>query len=1130
MPRKKRAARENNETSINNGDASSSQHTARPKSAINSFKDSKPTNTSDEDNYVYVRRESVTGHRRRRSRDRKAPNRTGRNETVFPPGLANKKILDDLDYVWHEDRDGNTILSQPLNQDVINMIMRLSSKISESEARAIYDQNHHARYFSANSHFPYQLSNMYYQAPAPSHYINYNSAPPSYPYFATGSGYPYYGSAVHRHHEPAGRYYDPPPAPPEPTGQHHPRVQTEFTYVDIGQADRDYAYESKSSGSSLPSPSRERKLRFEPPPSPQYVFTRASPSEDASESERSIRPTPAVNDAKHEKPPRIQYLAQIYESNLRDGQPDIYNPTVITQNSPIETTQLYSQSRTTEQIQEQAFNPDLPVFQVEKLYAAPSGSRGRRNRRGAARPARSWKRNARHRRHDADEEAPVEVEREAGTILKIYSPVIIQVIERVAGSYPGLIIDGDSLIVPEPFCAFLTFRDKLLEDDSATEAMTDGQDDESVKVNGDSVKGDKSAPSNTKAEEEPVLSDIRLLYSYLDQEYLQPVLLEKSRWEQRATCTFEWLWLLFAPGTLVYEAKTVETTMMRAYRVVSFYLDGLFQYDDHRPTVHRKRLEHMTGPTQEQPLERISINVTYRRHDGRQWVDKSFTFSISPFRGEKPIRELEIYPARFFGGSNETIRERLIRRGRRYQSLATRGQVDYHGDILSGVRRRLDGRVIVDSETYHYEPHLISEHNASRKQEVALDSRNFKTAMPQNWDNLTHVNGFSPVLDRLQRDNEEESGLSTPIQATGKMGALNQVRDRAKPVDLSNVYELSEDDYMICAPDIQAYALKERNWVVLAVDCVSDCVYEEGMIDNLQISPEANRLVQALSHNHKIVSDQANAENGHEVRRPWSSDFVSNKGGGQIILLHGKPGVGKTTTAECIAELTKRPLLTVTCGDLGTDAMSVERELARWLRLGTLWNAVLLFDEADVFLESRAHGDIDRNSLVSVFLRALEYYQGLMFLTTNRIGSFDEAIISRIHVVLHLPNLSNTDRARIWDSSFRKLAKERLDITVDYTLVNYAHHDVAVHKLNWNGREIRNAFNTMIALAEWDAHRDGRYTKDGKFEVRREHLEEVVKMSGNFKGYLKSLRQMEHEQYMKSLGLRDDKFKAIEQP
>lgn len=205
--------------------------------------------------------------------------------------------------------------------------------------------------------------------------------------------------------------------------------------------------------------------------------------------------------------------------------------------------------------------------------------------------------------------------------------------------------------------------------------------------------------------------------------------------------------------------------------------------------------------------------------------------------------------------------------------------------------------------------------------------------------------------------------------------------------------------------------------------------------------------------------------------------------------------------------------------------MSVDGELTRWLRLGTLWNAVLLFDEADVFLEARAHGDIDRNSLVSVFLRALEYYQGLMFLTTNRIGSFDEAIISRIHVVLHLPNLSDVDRERIWSTSFRKLEKERLDISVEYSLVNYAYHDEDIRKLDWNGREIRNAFNTMIALAEWDAQQNSRYTKDGKVEVRREHLQEVAKMSATFKQYLESLRQMEHEEYIRSLGLRDDKFR-----
>jgi len=306
------------------------------------------------------------------------------------------------------------------------------------------------------------------------------------------------------------------------------------------------------------------------------------------------------------------------------------------------------------------------------------------------------------------------------------------------------------------------------------------------------------------------------------------------------------------------------------------------------------------------------------------------------------------------------------------------------------------------------------------------------------------------------------------------------------------------------------------------VESISECVYNERLLDELQISNEARRLVQALSRNYTNKLKNLDSQDGsnEEPQIPWNADFVPNKGGGQIILLHGKPGVGKTTTAECIAEMSHRPLLTITCGDLGTHAYDIQRELERWLHLGTLWNCVLLFDESDVFLESRSHGDIYRNSIVSVFLRAIEYHTGLMFLTTNRIGSFDEAILSRIHAVLHLPNLTTENRREIWDTSFRKLAEERPTIKVDFAVMNYAYNDEKIRKLDWNGREIRNAFNTMIALAEWDAQHNDRYTKDGKVLVTRLHLEEVATMSGTFKNYLEELRGMTDDEHMRSQGIR----------
>ena len=70
----------------------------------------------------------------------------------------------------------------------------------------------------------------------------------------------------------------------------------------------------------------------------------------------------------------------------------------------------------------------------------------------------------------------------------------------------------------------------------------------------------------------------------------------------------------------------------------------------------------------------------------------------------------------------------------------------------------------------------------------------------------------------------------------------------------------------------------------------------------------------------------------------------------------------------------------------------------RTLQLATSWNAVLLIDEADVFLEKRGTADLMRNSLVATFLRLLEYHSGMLFLTTNRVKAFDEAFLSRVSV------------------------------------------------------------------------------------------------------------------------------------
>ena len=95
-----------------------------------------------------------------------------------------------------------------------------------------------------------------------------------------------------------------------------------------------------------------------------------------------------------------------------------------------------------------------------------------------------------------------------------------------------------------------------------------------------------------------------------------------------------------------------------------------------------------------------------------------------------------------------------------------------------------------------------------------------------------------------------------------------------------------------------------------------------------------------------------------------------------------------------------KPLYPITCGDLGSTAQEVELNLRKHFTLASKWDCVMLLDEADVFLAQRKNENLERNSIVSVFLRMLEYYKGLLFLTTNRVGAFDEAFKSRVHISL----------------------------------------------------------------------------------------------------------------------------------
>eukprot|EP00435_Cladocopium_sp_Y103_P003361 s3235_g1.t1 len=219
------------------------------------------------------------------------------------------------------------------------------------------------------------------------------------------------------------------------------------------------------------------------------------------------------------------------------------------------------------------------------------------------------------------------------------------------------------------------------------------------------------------------------------------------------------------------------------------------------------------------------------------------------------------------------------------------------------------------------------------------------------------------------------------------------------------------------------------------------------------------------------------------VRHASSSglDFISGKGDNTIFLLYGPPGCGKTLTAEAIAEMLRMPLYVVTAGDLGITAQEVEQNLSQVLHLCSEWNALTLIDEADIFLEARSTSELQRNALVCVMLRLLEYHQGILFLTTNRASNIDPAVRSRITVALHYEALNVSGRESVWRNLLKKLglafAKLRAqpedpracpEIESHLQFVKVPHGSVepaslARHVLN--GRQIKSCLVLAIALA-----------------------------------------------------------------
>lgn len=255
----------------------------------------------------------------------------------------------------------------------------------------------------------------------------------------------------------------------------------------------------------------------------------------------------------------------------------------------------------------------------------------------------------------------------------------------------------------------------------------------------------------------------------------------------------------------------------------------------------------------------------------------------------------------------------------------------------------------------------------------------------------------------------------------------------------------TDDDFALLTPFFPIYSLTTSEWLMGRSQDLSVIDFAPQIFDQMVLPAQSKRHIKA------IVTQGCN-----------SIDFIAGKGAGAVFLLDGEPGTGKTLTAEATAEMLLRPLYKVSLADLGTNIGALEEALTNILRLAERWRAVLLIDEADVFMQKRDNENIERNAMVAVFLRLLEYYSGVLFLTTNRGQDIDEAFLSRLSLALHYSKLSEQSLKAIWE-----ILLTRAGIALQADQLE------TLAKLNFNGREIKHLIANMISLAAYDEQTPG---------------------------------------------------------
>ncbi|EXJ70039.1 uncharacterized protein A1O5_07112 [Cladophialophora psammophila CBS 110553] len=560
--------------------------------------------------------------------------------------------------------------------------------------------------------------------------------------------------------------------------------------------------------------------------------------------------------------------------------------------------------------------------------------------------------------------------------------------------------------------------------------------------------------------------------------------------KQQNSVTFDNLWTIFAPGTLVYgrpfQGQDQVFVVQDNIGPWPYFSDGV-------------------------PREQATWTLLAWTYDwnGSIFKRRPLRLEFEYFDGTKPITSLPYYPFQFHEQQG-SVRENLIQQGIKYRKFCTATQgsrlFDYRGDALlvkkgfSGVQADDDmdddARRFFDSELEYMRRRRhsrFSQKGAPHPKSANVDSRvmvDFESYFV-----------FGPSVARVGALWPDDDNPQCNCNDCQENDLLNESFRTKYDEEACQKGKWEDEQYMLCPPRVLGYVLGDKQWAQLQVSLLAkipDKDPEDAWSTRLKLADDGKTKKMILDLVEGHGKSDLSEDNRLEV-----DDIIARKGKGLVILLYGPPGVGKTSTAETVALAARKPLFAISVADVGTKAKNVEANLKKIFDLATSWQAILLIDEADVFLESRGQGvaaNTERNALVSVFLRVLEYYQGILMLTTNQIAKFDVAVQSRIHVAFKYVSLNEDQTMGIFGGFLGPLAKKGLVKDWD-DIKEWLLEDVV--KMGFDGRQIRNIVTSALGLAR----------AQGKSRLEKSHIKLVLNNVKDFKDeFIKQFEKYKTEQ------------------